>query len=85
MDCLTSYRSSTDSPLQVVYGIDGTLDLPVDEETDFGAHGDFDTMARSRSWQWWATAHRDHLLLATSGVLAALGARRSWKGSWKTR
>jgi len=50
---------------------------PVDEEVDFGAHGDFDTVARPQSWQWWATAHRDHLLLATSGVLAAFAARRS--------
>ena len=59
------------------------LRQPVDDETDFGAHGDFDAVARSQSWQWWATAHRDHLLLATSGVLAALGARQS--GWWQKR
>jgi short-subunit dehydrogenase len=59
------------------------LRQPVDDEADFGAHGDFDAMARSRSWQWWATAHRDHLLLATSGVLAVLGAQRS--GWWQKR
>ena len=56
------------------------LRQPVDDEADFGAHGDFDAVAHSQNWQWWATAHRDHLLLATSGVLAALGARRS--GWW---
>ena len=67
----------TDRP--VAAGRPHNLHHPVDEEADFGAHGDFDAMARDRSWHWWATAHRDHLLLATSGVLAALGARRSWK------
>ncbi len=56
---------------------------PVDDEADFGAHGDFDAVARPESWQWWASAHRDHLLLATSGVLAALGARQS--GWWQRR
>jgi NAD(P)-dependent dehydrogenase (short-subunit alcohol dehydrogenase family) len=56
---------------------------PVDDEADFGAHGDFDAVARPRSWQWWATVHRDHLLLATSGVLAALGARHF--GGWRKR
>jgi short-subunit dehydrogenase len=59
------------------------LRQPVDEDADFGAHGDFDAVARPRSWQWWATAHRDHLVLATSAVLAALGARRS--GMWLKR
>ena len=28
MDCLATYGSSTESPLQVVYGVDGTLSLP---------------------------------------------------------
>jgi NAD(P)-dependent dehydrogenase (short-subunit alcohol dehydrogenase family) len=71
----------TDRPVDP--GRPNNLRQPVDEEADFGAHGDFDTVARPRSWQWWATAHRDHLLLATSGVLAALGARRS--GMWLKR
>jgi short-subunit dehydrogenase len=71
----------TDAPIDPVRP--NNLRQPVDEEVDFGAHGDFDAVARPRSWQWWVTAHRDHLLLATSGVLATLGARRS--GVWLKR
>src|SRR6266487_3989254 len=41
---------------------------PVDERTDFGAHGDFDDRAHDRSAQVWASQH--HGLLA-AGALAA--------------
>jgi short-subunit dehydrogenase len=32
--------------------------LPMDAEEDFGAHGRFDGIARTRSWQQWLTRHR---------------------------
>jgi len=38
-------------------------------EADHGAHGDFDTKAKGRSYQWWVTSHRR----AVTGVLAAVG------------
>jgi hypothetical protein len=50
---------------------------PVDDTRDFGAHGDFDQIAHSRSWHWWATKHRGALALTTGGVVGCLGARRA--------
>ncbi|MBA3415938.1 MAG: glycoside hydrolase family 15 protein [Chloroflexia bacterium] len=38
LDCLATYRSSTDSPLQVVYRIDGGLDLPERERADVAGY-----------------------------------------------
>jgi NAD(P)-dependent dehydrogenase (short-subunit alcohol dehydrogenase family) len=44
-------------------------------EGDFGAHGDFDELAHSRSAQLWATKHRRALVLLGAAA-AALGAAR---------
>ena len=52
------------------------LGRPVDEERDFGAHGDFDDVARDRSWQWWLTTHREAAGLAAAAGLVALGTIR---------
>lgn len=37
---------------------------------DFGAHGEFDSLARPRSWQWWASKHRRGI----AATLALVGA-----------
>jgi NAD(P)-dependent dehydrogenase (short-subunit alcohol dehydrogenase family) len=79
--CTAFAGQQTDRPVDP--GRPDNLRQPVDQDVDFGSHGDFDAVARSQSWQWWARAHRDHLLLTTSGVLAALAARRS--GMWPKR
>ncbi len=48
---------------------------PVDAERDFGAHGRFDAIARSRSWQQSASRHRG---LIGAAVIAAVGATAWW-------
>lgn len=52
---------------------------PVDDDRDFGAHGEFDARARGQSWQFWANKHRRWLAVAAGvvGALAAAGA-----GGW---
>jgi hypothetical protein len=42
---------------------------PADDTEDYGAHGEFDAMAKDRSYQWWYTSHRRGLL---AGAVAAL-------------
>jgi NAD(P)-dependent dehydrogenase (short-subunit alcohol dehydrogenase family) len=42
---------------------------PVDEDRDFGAHGDFDARAHAHSVELWTDLHRDWLLLAGAGLL----------------
>jgi short-subunit dehydrogenase len=59
------------------------LDGPVDDERDFGAHGDFDSRAREFSWQWWANKNRDWLIAAGLGGL--LGCLLLGAGSKETR
>ena len=53
-------------------GDPGNLYQPADGEHghDFGAHGEFDASAKSRSWQVWASQH--HAALAVAGGAAAL-------------
>ncbi|MFC6087367.1 SDR family oxidoreductase [Sphaerisporangium aureirubrum] len=54
---------------------------PADQTRDYGAHGSFDSRAKSRSPQVWLSQHRNHLLAAAAGgmataALAALRRRR---------
>ena len=44
---------------------------PVDDQRDFGAHGDFDYRARDFSWQLWASQNRGWLALA--GLIGLFG------------
>jgi NAD(P)-dependent dehydrogenase (short-subunit alcohol dehydrogenase family) len=46
---------------------------PVDDEEDYGAHGVFDTRARSTSLQFWATKHRGLLSVAGLGLAGLAG------------
>jgi short-subunit dehydrogenase len=42
---------------------------PVDDQEDFGAHGDFDDRAKTFSWQLFASQHRDSLICAGAVAL----------------
>lgn len=45
---------------------------PVDDDRDFGAHGDFNDQAKRSSPQWWLMSNRRWLLAAASGVAAVV-------------
>ncbi len=47
---------------------------PVDQDRDFGAHGDFDSRATSSSAQLWADQHLGWLALAGAGLLGLAAA-----------
>jgi NAD(P)-dependent dehydrogenase (short-subunit alcohol dehydrogenase family) len=49
---------------------------PVDDDRDFGAHGDFDKRAHKRSLQLWADQNRGWLALAGLGVAGLVYAAR---------
>ncbi|MFN8556436.1 MAG: SDR family oxidoreductase [Dehalococcoidia bacterium] len=46
---------------------------PVDDERDHGAHGRFDDRAHGRSFQLWATLHRNHLAVAGATLAGVAG------------
>ncbi len=48
------------------------LYTPVDDERDFGAHGDFNDQARRSSPQWWLMSNRRWLITAASGIGAVI-------------
>jgi short-subunit dehydrogenase len=50
---------------------------PVDANRDFGAHGRFDTMARTISWEQMASRHR--AMSAAAAMLVALGVTAAWR------
>ena len=45
---------------------------PLDEESDYGSHGDFDDRACSFSWQFLLSRHRGALALAGAGLASAI-------------
>nr|WP_233341111.1 SDR family oxidoreductase [Haloprofundus sp. MHR1] len=47
---------------------------PVDDETDYGAHGAFDERARDRSYLLWASMYLPHLLAVAVALVVLLGA-----------
>jgi NAD(P)-dependent dehydrogenase (short-subunit alcohol dehydrogenase family) len=57
---------------QVIPGQPDNLWRAVDDDRDVGAHGEFDGVARAKSWQWLAMRNR-HQIAVAAGALAALG------------
>jgi short-subunit dehydrogenase len=53
------------------------LDAPLDEDRDFGAHGDFDGRARSFSWQAWL--NRNRTWLSAAGCAACIASWLAWR------
>lgn len=45
---------------------------PVDDDSDFGAHGDFDDRAKGSSWQLWLNTHLKEVAVTVLGLVAAL-------------
>src|SRR5690242_2432009 len=50
---------------------------PVDQDRDFGAHGNFGARAHAFSWQLWADQNLGWLALAGAGLLGLLAAGRA--------
>ncbi len=61
------------------------LDRPLDDDHDWGAHGDFDARSHPFSRQVWADQHRDWLALAGIGLAAGLcdARRHGVEGFWR--
>jgi hypothetical protein len=68
----TGYKSQqTDEPENP--GRSDNLWDPVDKDRDYGAHGAFGDMAKSRSWQLWADTHRKLLAFIGMGIASLIG------------
>ena len=53
---------------------------PRDQETDAGAHGDFDRRAHHRSLELWAAEHKFVLYAAAAALTAGVLLKRAWAG-----
>jgi NAD(P)-dependent dehydrogenase (short-subunit alcohol dehydrogenase family) len=51
---------------------------PADDDSDFGAHGEFDRRQKRRSVQWWANTHRPALAGAAGAAAVVAAVRRHW-------
>ncbi|GHO70913.1 hypothetical protein KSC_098050 [Ktedonobacter sp. SOSP1-52] len=60
-------------------GRPNNLWAPVDEDRDYGAHGDFDDRAKKRSWQLWADTHRGMLGLIGIGMAGIAATSLLWR------